>query len=114
VDPHTPSPENKVQTFDYDDGELFEIMRWANLDAFWERASSTVGSNLRGGMRSEKTTGRLNMPSSTPPMGPFPLKDSLGMSVPIAVLDRSLDPGKYDDFVQWETFRRSRSYVTNI
>jgi hypothetical protein len=101
-------------TGDYDDVELFEIMRRANLDAFWERASSTVGSNLRAGMRSEKTTGRLNMPSLTPPMGPFPLKDSLGMSVAIAVLDRYLDPGSYDGFVQWETFRRSRSCVTNI
>jgi hypothetical protein len=47
-------------------------------------------------------------------MGPFPLMYSLGMSVAIAVLDRSLDPGNYDDFVQWETFRRSRSCVTNI
>jgi hypothetical protein len=101
-------------TGENDDLELFEIMRRANLDAFWERASSTVGSNLRAGMQSEKTTGRLNMPSLTPPMGPFPLKDSLGMSVAIAVLDRSLDPGNYDDFVQWETFRRSRSVVTNI
>jgi hypothetical protein len=25
-----------------------------------------------------------------------------------------LDPGNYDEFVQWETFRRSRSCVTNI
>jgi hypothetical protein len=101
-------------TGEYDDVELFEIMRWANLDAFWEQASSTVGSNLRAGMWSERTTGRLNMPSLTPPMGPFPLMYSLGMSVAIAVLDRSLDPGNYDDFVQWETFRRSRSCVTNI
>jgi hypothetical protein len=73
-----------------------------------------VGSNLRAGMRSEKTTGRLNMPSLTPPMGPFPLKDSLGTGVAIAVFDRLLDPGNYDDFVQWETFQRTRSCVTNI
>jgi hypothetical protein len=89
-------------TGDYDDVELFEIMIRVNLDAFWERASSTVGSNLRAGMRSEKTTGRLNMPSLTPPMVPFPLKDLLGMSVTIAVLDRSLDPGNYDNFAQWK------------
>jgi hypothetical protein len=74
-------------TGEYDGVELFEIMRRANLDAFWEQASSTVGSNLRAGMRSERTTGRLNMLSLTPPMGPFPLKDLLGMSVAIAVLD---------------------------
>jgi hypothetical protein len=67
-------------------------MRRANIDAFREWASSTVGSNLRAGMRSEKTTGRLNMPSLTPPMGPLPLKDSLGMSVPIAVKVRQFCP----------------------
>jgi hypothetical protein len=98
----------------HEDIELFEILRRANLDAFWDRASSTVSSNLRAGMRGEKTTRRLGMPSLTPPMGPFPLEDSLGMRIAVAVLDRSLDPGTYDDFVQWETFRRTRSAVTNI
>jgi hypothetical protein len=46
-------------------------------------------------------------------MGPFPLKDDFGMLVAIAVLDRSLDPGNYEDYVQFETFRRARSAVTN-
>jgi hypothetical protein len=99
----------------HEDIELFEILRRANLDAFWDRASSTVSSNLRAGMRGEKTTRRLGMPSLTPPMGPFPLEDSLGMRIAVAVLDRSLDLGTYDNFVvQWETFRRTRSAVTNI
>jgi hypothetical protein len=48
-------------TGNYDDVELFEIMRQANLDAFWEQASFTADSNLRAGMQSEKTTGCLNM-----------------------------------------------------
>jgi hypothetical protein len=30
----------------HEDFKLFEIMRRANLDAFWERASMTVSSNL--------------------------------------------------------------------
>lgn len=32
----------------------------------------------------------------------------------IAVLDKSLDKGKYEEFVQWETFRKMRSAVTNF
>jgi hypothetical protein len=96
-----------------EDMELFEITRRANLDAFWDRATSTVASNLREAMRGEKFATRIGMPSLTPPMGPYPLEDSLGMRVAAAVLDRSLDPGIYDDVVQWETFRRTRSAVTN-
>ncbi len=79
-------------------------MRRANLNIFWEVASSTVGSNLRAGMRSKKTTAGLNMPSLTLPMRPFPWKDSLGMGVVVTVLDGSLDPGNYDDFARWRTF----------
>jgi hypothetical protein len=88
----------------HEDFELFKIMRRANLDAFWERASTTVSSNLRAGMRVERTSDWLGMPSLTPPMGSFPLEDSLGMRIAFAVLDRSLDPGTYDNFVRWETF----------
>ena len=47
-------------------------------------------------------------------MGPWPLEDSLGMKGVIAVLDRSLDKGVYEDNVQWDTFRKQMSNVTNI
>jgi hypothetical protein len=65
-------------------------------------------------MHGGKTTKRLGMPSWMPPMGPFPLKDSLGIRIAVAVLDQSLNPGTYDDFVQWDNFWRARSAVTNI
>ncbi len=54
------------------------------------------------------------MPSVTPAMGPFPLEDTSGMKAAVAVLDRSLDKGIYAAQVQWDTFRRARSVVTNI
>jgi hypothetical protein len=47
-------------------------------------------------------------------MGPFPLEDVFGMKMAVAVLDRSLDPGLYEQNVQWDTFRRLRSGGTNI
>jgi hypothetical protein len=47
-------------------------------------------------------------------MGPFPLRDEFWTMAALVVLDRSLDPGRYADYVQWETFRKARSAMTNI
>ena len=46
-------------------------------------------------------------------MGPFLLTDLMGMMVAASILDRSLDPEKTEEFVQWSTFRGMRSFVTN-
>jgi hypothetical protein len=46
-------------------------------------------------------------------MGPFPLEDTFGMKAALDVLERSLDPGKHAEFVQWDTFRKARSSITN-
>jgi hypothetical protein len=32
----------------------------------------------------------------------------------VAVLDKSMDPGRYEDQVQWATFRKMRSALTNV
>jgi hypothetical protein len=86
------------------DTEMLDLMRQANLDAFWSREISTVKSNLREGIRMEKMSKRFGMPCITPVMGPWPLEDNLGMKVAMALLDRSLDQGKYEETVQWDTF----------
>jgi hypothetical protein len=92
-----------------------EYIRRANLDAFWARETNTVNSNLRNAKQmEEKVSARLGIPSITPPMGPFPFEDKFGMAVALATLDRSLDPGIYEEHVQWDTFRKVRSAVTNI
>ena len=96
------------------DEEALDFIRDANIDAFWGREESTVSSNLREGIRMEKTMKGLGMPSATPPMGPYPLEDVFGMKMAVAILDRSLDPGLYEENVQWDTFRRLRSAGTNI
>jgi hypothetical protein len=62
----------------------------------------------------EKFANRLEMPSITPPMGPFPLMDKYGMQAALALLHRSLDPGRYANHVQFGTFRKVRSTITNI
>jgi hypothetical protein len=99
---------------DANDLEILDMMRRANLDAFWSRESTTVASNLREAIRMERTSSRLGYPSVTPAMGPWKLADDLGMKAAMAVLDRSLDKGVYEDTVQWDTFRRAMSAVTNI
>lgn len=96
------------------DLELLAVMRQANLDAFWSREPTTVRANLRGAMRLWETEIKYDLPSTVGPIGPYPLGDELGMSVAIAVLDRSLDKGMYEDHVQWETFRKTMSAVTNM
>jgi hypothetical protein len=99
---------------DDNDMEIMEFIVRASLDAFWGRETTTVTKNLTESKRMERTFSRLGMPSGTPPMGPFPVRDDMGMQAAIAVLDRSMDPGKYAEFVQWETFRKTRSCITNV
>lgn len=99
---------------DLKDSEILEYVRRANLDAFWGRESSTVSKNLSVLLRTERCFDRLGMPSAVEHLGPFPLTDTMGMKAAIAVLDKSLDKGKYEDFVQWETFRKTRSALTNL
>jgi hypothetical protein len=48
-----------------------------------------------------------------PEMGPFPLEDTMGMMAAAAILDRSLDPGFHEEYVQWDTFRGARLFLTN-
>jgi hypothetical protein len=96
------------------DIELKEMIRRANLDAFWSREKSTVSSNLMEARRMERSMRKYGLPAATPPLGPWPLEDSVGMKAAIAVLDRSLDKGVYEANVQWDTLRKQMSAVTNI
>jgi hypothetical protein len=83
------------------------------LDAFWSRATTTVRGNLSEGKRGQRFATRMGVPCLIPEMGPFPLCDSMGMMSATAVLDRSLDRGRTEHFVQWATFRGTRSFITN-
>jgi hypothetical protein len=94
--------------------EILEFVVRAILDAFWGRETTTVTKNLSEARRMERTFSRLRMPLGTLSMWPFPLSDDMGMQAAVAVLDRSMDPGKYAEFVQWETVRKTRSCITNV
>jgi hypothetical protein len=96
------------------DMQLMELFRRANLDSFWARESSTVKNNLREAKRIEDFACNMGMPPMCPPMGPFPIADTCGMEVASGILNRSLAKGKYAEHVQYETFRKARSAVTNV
>jgi hypothetical protein len=72
------------------DVELQDMIRHANIDCFWSHESLTVGSNLKEARCMERTMKKYGLPSTMPPMGPWPLEDTLGMKAAIAVLDRLL------------------------
>jgi len=96
------------------DKEFFKFVRRDNLDAFWSREPTTVAKNLSQLNRMSKTENKFGFASTTPPLGPFPVADDLGMKAAVAILDRSLDPGDYSECVQWATFRKTMSSITNL
>jgi hypothetical protein len=58
---------------------------------------------------------KVGLTPQLPPLGPFPVGDSLGMSVAIAMLLKSLEPGRYSSrYQQFETVRKLREGFSNI
>ena len=95
------------------DDMLLEFARRASLDAFWKSEPATVKTNTGAINRIIKTQQKFQMHSLLPQMGPNPLEDTWGMGQAIAVLDKSLDKGRYASNVQWSTFRKTCSALTN-
>ena len=90
-------------------------IRRCNLDSFWSRESSTVRAQLREGLGVESTGARWGMGPMTPPLGPFPLEDSVGMRVALSLVDRSQDKtGRHETHVQPDTHRKAQTYITNV
>ena len=96
------------------DARLIVTIRRANLDAFWAREPGTVNSTRLDGMKIVRLEKELNLQSTFPSMGPFPVKDVLGMGIVVCMLRRSLEKGRYKDTLQYETMRKLRSVYSNI
>ena len=93
---------------------LIATIRRANLDAFWAREPGTVNSTRLDGIKIVRLEKDLNLQSTFPSMGPFPVKDVLGMGIAVCMLRRSLEKGRYKDTLQYETVRKLRSAYSNI
>lgn len=97
------------------DVRVLKCIRRANLDAFWSREPSTVKRVLGEAKRGLAIASALGFAHSLfRPMGPFPLQDNMGMGIAIVLLQRSLDKGKHDKTIQFETLRKFRAAASNI
>ncbi len=55
---------------------------------------------------------RVNPPY--PPLGPYPVQDTMGFSVAIAMLLKSRETGRYAEYQQFESIRKLRAGFTNV
>lgn len=87
-----------------------------NLDALWSREPGTVYSqflNTRENFWLWELTGVL--PERVlPPLGPFPNRDILGWAVAINMILKTLRPGRYTDYTQFDTVRKLCSAYANL
>ena len=97
------------------DNVLLTCIRRANLDALWSKESGTVEANQREIVRMIGKCRELGIPPSVmlPPKRPFPLRDVQFMGLAAVMVFRSLDAGKNDKFVQFNTVRHMRSSAHN-
>ena len=89
----------------------------ANLDALWAREEpTTVGGNLREVKKLLEKESFLGYApeSSLVPAGPFPLRDNQLMPFASTMILPSLNTGKNEPCVQYDTVRPMRGAVSNL
>jgi hypothetical protein len=88
---------------DRSDTLMTTCIRRATLDAFWSREAGTVRGS-RSSMKAAFRCSRLVKGDGIfPRLGPFPLKDIDGMGSAVLQLLKTLDPGKHEETVQFDT-----------
>jgi hypothetical protein len=80
----------------------------------WGREPSTVGSTLRSAVNLLRTWERLGVVPSFPNLGPFPVADPFGFGLAIGMIVKSLEPGRYAIYQQFESVRKLRAGYSNI
>jgi len=96
------------------DDLLLCCIRRINLDAVWGRESATVASTLRGARQMVTMWRQVGVAPAFPAIGPYPVSDSFGYRVAIAMVLKSLEPGRYAQFQQFESIRKLRASFSNI
>jgi hypothetical protein len=95
------------------DARAMELIRRANLDAFWSRASSTVNQNLTMVKEGIKIGSELRL-SMYGPLGPWDPAFDHGMRTAFHVLTKSQQPGRHEELMKFSAARRARSAATNL
>jgi hypothetical protein len=93
---------------------LLVLIRVASIDAFWSVEPSTVATNLSQARRMEAIGEECGMDSISPPLGPFLIENTFRMKAACVLLQRSLDSGKTERFIQFSTARKIGSTYSNV
>jgi len=96
------------------DARLLCCIRRVNIDVMWGRESTTVGATLRSMGPMVKMWARVRLTPSFLPLGPYPVADPFGFLVAIAMVMKSLEPGKYASHQQFETIRKLHAAYSNV
>ncbi len=93
---------------------VMACIRQANLDACGGRETATVSSMLRAVQQTIKLLGHVGLSPPFPEPGPFPVADTFGYAMAIAMLLKSRQPGKYAAYQQFETVRKLHAGFSNV
>jgi hypothetical protein len=94
---------------------LLRSLRRANLDAFGSPEPNTVSQNLGKVNRILQLGFELGMDNPPLPIAePWPVKDKTNAGGAASILCHSLDPGRMEDTVQFETVRKMKSVMVNM
>ena len=96
------------------DALLLECIRQINLDALCGREAATVSLTLRSVTQTTKILQQVKLEPPYPPLGPFPVADTLGYAVAVAMILKSREPGRYAEYQQFESIRKLRAGFTNV
>lgn len=99
----------------YQDDMVLCCIRRVTLDSLWGREPNTVMATERGIRQMLEQWKRVGLKPDLPLLGPYPVEDSFGMRVAIAMVLKSLEPGKYHaEYQQFETIRKLSAAYTNL
>lgn len=74
-----------------------------------------MAATLRGVRHMVRLWDKLDLAPCLPALGPYPVSDSLGMSVALAMLMKTLELGRYNvRYQQFETVRKLRAAFSNV
>jgi hypothetical protein len=104
-------PERSIDTT-FIDNLVFECMGvQATLDAFWSRASKTVGNHVQEVRNMARYGGMFQYPPM-PVLGPWPLYTHLGMDAAVMVLMQSMEKWSGGGMVKYGTARKACATLT--
>lgn len=106
---------NPSEGLRHTDGLLLECIRRCNLDSMWSKEPTTIERNRRDVLKTLEKGRRLGLASSMlfRPKESRPLEDECAMGFAATMIIRSLDKGKNEEFVQFNTVRSMRAAYSN-